>query len=135
MWLIPGKTKVQTEIFKGVSLMDILIGVIAGIASTVQASINTEARRFFRSPFITAGLNFIVAWLCLAAFIVFNEHALSVPVHEIAKNPPWSMRNHHSDSEHPVRAETRRRGKCDDTELRADSDRAGYRSLRSVRCR
>jgi transporter family-2 protein len=31
----------------------------------------------------------MVAWLCLAAFIVFNEHALSVPVHEIAKNPPW----------------------------------------------
>lgn len=30
MWLIPGKTKVQTEIFKGVSLADILIGVIAG---------------------------------------------------------------------------------------------------------
>ena len=29
------------------------------------------------------------AWLCLAAFILFNEHALSVPVHEIAKNPPW----------------------------------------------
>ena len=70
-------------------MLALVIGVIAGIASTVQASINTEARRFFRSPFITAGLNFIVAWLCLAAFIVFNEHALSVPVHEIAKNPPW----------------------------------------------
>ena len=70
-------------------MLALVIGVIAGIASTVQASVNTEARRFFRSPFITAGLNFIVAWLCLAAFIVFNEHALSVPVHEIAKNPPW----------------------------------------------
>ena len=31
MWLIPGKTKVQTEIFKGVSLADILIGIVAGI--------------------------------------------------------------------------------------------------------
>ena len=70
-------------------MLALVIGVIAGIASTVQASINTEARRFFRSPFITAGLNFMVAWLCLAAFILFNEHALSVPVHEIAKNPPW----------------------------------------------
>ena len=67
----------------------LVIGVIAGIASTVQASINTEARRFFRSPFITAGLNFMVAWLCLAAFIIFNEHGLSIPVREIAKNPPW----------------------------------------------
>ena len=70
-------------------MLALAIGVIAGIASTVQASVNTEARRFFRSPFITAGLNFMVAWLCLAAFIIFNEHALSVPVHEIAKNPPW----------------------------------------------
>ena len=59
-------------------MLALVIGVIAGIASTVQASINTEARRFFRSPFITAGLNFMVAWLCLAAFIIFNEHALSV---------------------------------------------------------
>ena len=67
----------------------LVIGVIAGIASTVQASINTEARRFFRSPFITAGLNFMVAWLCLAAFIIFNEHGLAIPVREIAKNPPW----------------------------------------------
>lgn len=67
----------------------LIIGVIAGVASTVQASINTEARRFFRSPFITAGLNFMVAWLCLAAFILFTEHGLSIPVREIAKNPPW----------------------------------------------
>ena len=31
MWLIPGKTKVQTEIFKGVSLADILIGIVASV--------------------------------------------------------------------------------------------------------
>ena len=67
----------------------LIIGVIAGIASTVQASVNTEARRFFRSPFLTAGLNFMVAWLCLAIFLLISEHALSVPVREIAKNPPW----------------------------------------------
>lgn len=70
-------------------MLALAIGVIAGIASTVQASINTEARRFFRSPFITAGLNFIVAWLCLAAFIIVTEHGLVIPVGEIAKNPPW----------------------------------------------
>ena len=70
-------------------MLAIAIGVIAGIASTVQASINTEARRFFRSPFITAGLNFAVAWLLLAAFIIFSEHRLFIPVHEIAAHPPW----------------------------------------------
>ena len=70
-------------------MIALVIGVIAGIASTVQASINTEARRFFRSPYVTAGLNFMVAWLCLAAFIIFNERGLHIPVGEIAKNPPW----------------------------------------------
>ena len=70
-------------------MLALVIGVIAGIASTVQASINTEARRFFRSPFITAGLNFMVAWLCLAAFLLFTDHGLHIPLHEIAKNPPW----------------------------------------------
>ena len=30
MWLIPGKTKIQTEIFKGVSFADILIGIVTG---------------------------------------------------------------------------------------------------------
>ncbi len=70
-------------------MLAVMIGLIAGIASTVQASINTEARRFFRSPFITAGINFSVAWLLLAAFIIFTEHGLYIPVREIAKNPPW----------------------------------------------
>lgn len=70
-------------------MLAVVIGLIAGIASTLQASINTEARRFFRSPFITAGINFSVAWLLLAAFIIINEHRFFIPVREIAQNPPW----------------------------------------------
>ena len=31
MWLIPGKTKIQTEIFKGISFADIFIGIVTGI--------------------------------------------------------------------------------------------------------
>ncbi|MBQ2425478.1 MAG: DUF87 domain-containing protein, partial [Lachnospiraceae bacterium] len=31
MWLIPGKTKIQTEIFKGVFFADIFIGIVTGI--------------------------------------------------------------------------------------------------------
>ena len=65
------------------------IGLIAGVASTVQASVNTEARRFFRSPFITAGVNFAVAWLLLAAVIILSEHRLFVPLGLIASSPPW----------------------------------------------
>lgn len=70
-------------------MLAVMTGLIAGIASTVQASINTEARRFFRSPFITAGINFSLAWLLLAAFIIISEHRFFIPVREIAQNPPW----------------------------------------------
>lgn len=70
-------------------MLAVIIGLIAGIASTVQASINTEARKVIRSPFITAGINFTVAWLCLAAFIIFTEHRLSIPLQAAAQYPPW----------------------------------------------
>lgn len=70
-------------------MLAITIGLIAGVASTVQASINTEARRFFRSPFITAGINFSLAWLLLAAFIIVTEHRFFIPLRDIAQNPPW----------------------------------------------
>ena len=66
-----------------------IIGIIAGIAATIQASINTEARKVIRSPFITAGINFTVAWICLAAFIIFTEHRLYIPVETIAEYPLW----------------------------------------------
>lgn len=67
----------------------VIIGLIAGIATTIQTSINTEARKFFRSPFVIAGINFTVAWLSLAAFLLFTEHRVYVPLGTIAENPPW----------------------------------------------
>ena len=70
-------------------MLALVIGVIGGVATTMQASINTEARKCFRSPFITAGLNFIVAWLILAAFIISSEHRISIPLGMVAKYPPW----------------------------------------------
>ena len=70
-------------------MLALIIGLIAGVASTVQASINTEARKFFRSPFITAILNFVLAWLLLAAFIIFSEHRFYIPLGKAAEYPPW----------------------------------------------
>lgn len=70
-------------------MLALAIGIIGGAATTMQASVNTEARRFFRSPFITAGINFAVAWLLLAAFIIFTEHRISIPFSSIIKYPPW----------------------------------------------
>lgn len=67
----------------------VLLGLIAGVATTLQASINTEAGKYFRSPFITAGINFTVAWTLLAAFLIATEHRLAIPLGEIARHPIW----------------------------------------------
>lgn len=70
-------------------MLAVLIGLIGGVATTMQASINTEARKVIRSPFITAGINFGVAWLCLAAFIMIREHRISIPFELIKTHPVW----------------------------------------------
>ena len=70
-------------------MLAIAIGIIGGIATTMQASINTESRKFFRSPFVVAGLNFTVAWMILAAFIIISEHRFFIPLGDVAEHPPW----------------------------------------------
>lgn len=58
MWLIPGKTKVQTEIFKGVSIVDILIGAVAIIVFVFLVLSNLP----YKFP-IAIGLAFVVVLL------------------------------------------------------------------------
>jgi len=70
-------------------MLAVIIGLVAGAASTVQASINTEARKVFRSPFITAGINFTVAWTALALFLIITEHRFNIPLAAAAKYPLW----------------------------------------------
>lgn len=70
-------------------MLALAIGIIGGIATTMQASVNIESRKFFRSPLFVAGLNFTVAWLILAAVIIYNEHRLFIPLSAVAANPPW----------------------------------------------
>ena len=70
-------------------MLAVIIGLIAGVATTMQASINTEAGKVTRSPFITAGINFTVAWLCLAAFIIIREKRIFIPFELIKMYPVW----------------------------------------------
>lgn len=66
-----------------------LIGIISGVAATVQASFNGEIRRRFRSPYITAAINFVVALAIIAAVLLVTERSLALPVSDILKYPPW----------------------------------------------
>lgn len=66
-----------------------LIGIVSGVAATVQASFNGEIRRRLRSPYITAAVNFIVAVTLISIVLLITEHSLALPVSEIIKHPPW----------------------------------------------
>lgn len=66
-----------------------LIGIISGVAATVQASFNGEIRRRLRSPYITAAVNFVVALALIAVVLLIAEHSLALPVSDILKYPPW----------------------------------------------
>lgn len=66
-----------------------LIGILSGIAATAQASFNGEIRRRYRSPYITAAINFVVALSVIATLLLITEHSLALPVSEITKYPPW----------------------------------------------
>ena len=66
-----------------------LIGILSGVAATAQASFNGEIRRRYRSPYITAAINFVVALSVIAAVLLISEHSLALPVSEITKYPAW----------------------------------------------
>ncbi len=66
-----------------------LIGILSGVAATAQASFNGEIRRRYRSPYITAAINFVVALSVIAAVLLITEHSLALPVSEITKYPAW----------------------------------------------
>lgn len=66
-----------------------LLGIIAGIASTAQVSINGKIREVFRSPYHAAVLSFIVAGIIMSAIILVTEGRLYIPLSSIASQPLW----------------------------------------------
>ena len=66
-----------------------LIGILSGVAATAQASFNGEIRRRYRSPYITAAINFVVALSVIALVLLTAERSLALPVSDIMKYPAW----------------------------------------------
>ena len=71
------------------ALIAYLIGIVSGVAATVQASFNGETRSRLRSPYITAAINFVVALSLIAVILLITEHSLALPFEDILKYPPW----------------------------------------------
>lgn len=66
-----------------------IIATVAGIAATTQASVNTEARRLLKSPYLSAAFNFIVSMAVLAVIILIIDHNLYIPLGKVAEYPLW----------------------------------------------
>ena len=66
-----------------------VIGLIAGIASPMHASVNGRIREDLKSTYLTAINNFVVAGLIIAAILMLTEHCISIPLGTIAEQPAW----------------------------------------------
>lgn len=70
-------------------MIGFLLGLLAGIATPAQASVNTRATEKLGSVYITSLCNFITAGVLITALVLATEKALYIPLSEIAAQPLW----------------------------------------------
>lgn len=70
-------------------MLSLLLGLIAGAASPMQASINSRVREDLRSPYTTSILSFICASALMVIVVLAAEHDLYLPLGRIAEQPLW----------------------------------------------
>lgn len=70
-------------------MFSFLLGLIAGLASPTQASVNSRIREDLKSPYITSIYNFICAVVIMAAAMLVIEKSMYIPVGKIAEQPFW----------------------------------------------
>ena len=70
-------------------MLAVLTGIVAGAASTAQASVNGRIREDYRSTYLTAILSFVVAIFILVIIVMCTEHDLHIPFGDIAEFPFW----------------------------------------------
>lgn len=66
-----------------------LFALIGGPAATLQASVNAEAGKQLRSPYLAAAINFCVSISLLIPIILIVDRNLYIPLSEIAQKPIW----------------------------------------------
>lgn len=70
-------------------MISFILGLLAGMASPAQASVNSRIREDLKSPYITSIYNFICAAAIMAAAMIVIEKSLYIPVGKIAEQPFW----------------------------------------------
>ena len=61
-------------------MISFILGLLAGVASPTQASVNSRIREDLRSPYTTSVFNFICAAGVLAAAMLVIEKSMYIPV-------------------------------------------------------
>lgn len=67
------------------------LGILAGIASTTQGSVNAGIRDIVKSPYITTLLNFITGICVLVIIVLATEGDLNMHRELIASQPAWIL--------------------------------------------
>ena len=70
-------------------MLSFLLGLLAGVASPTQASVNSRIREDLKSPYITSIYNFICAAVIMAVAMLVIEKSVYIPVGRIAGQPFW----------------------------------------------
>jgi len=70
-------------------ILFLLWGVVAGMASPVQTSVNTQVRYAVQSPFIASLISFTIGTCILALLTLLVDHRIKVDLKMIPRAPKW----------------------------------------------
>ena len=66
-----------------------LLGLVAGVATPTQTSVNLKLREKVRSPFTASVISFATATVLLVIILLLSGQDLSLPLGKVAENPWW----------------------------------------------
>lgn len=72
-------------------IVSYIVGIIAGLASTMQGSVNARIREMIKSPYITTLINFMTAIAVLVVLVLVTEGNLDMHRDDIASQPAWIL--------------------------------------------
>lgn len=69
--------------------MAYLLGLIAGLASPTQTSVNSKLREKIGSPYIATVISFGISFTISTVILLFVDHGFHLPLFDVAQEPIW----------------------------------------------
>lgn len=70
-------------------MLNYLLGLLAGVATPIQTSVNSKLRERIGSPYLTSIISFAGAIIIVLAVVAIIEGNFDIPFAEIAQKPLW----------------------------------------------